>query len=465
VKRTRSTRRVAAAAGTVVFVLLAPGALRPAYSLDLLSAYLLAKAHDPTFGAARSALQAAEEKVPQARSALLPALGASGTGSDVIGNTEYTGTPAVRRSFGGYQWALQLTQPVFGASRYFAYSESKATAGQARARFDSARQDLIIRVSQAYFDTLVARAALDAAQAQVRALEEQLDAARGSFKDGVASVTDVDESQARAASAHADLAKAMSDLDAKRAVLQAIIGSEPGDLAPLLPDAVVPHPLPDDAGAWASRAQASNPDVRAARAALAAANIEISRTRSARLPSVDLVASYGANYSSGNIVNPINYATHVHDTEVDLQVTVPLLDGGRLDAQVAESRALRNQAREEFEAARRQSGTDARQAFDEVLSDLSQVKALRVAIAAGEEAVNGNRAGYRLGIRINSDVLDAEQQLYGSRRDLAQARYDALLEGLKLKAAAGELTEQDIADINGMLVAQRKAPKASGDDY
>lgn len=454
--RTGSTRRVAAA-GTVIFALLGTGALRPAHSLDLLGAYLLAKAHDPTFGAAQSALQAVEEKVPQARSALLPALGASGTGSEVIGNTEYTGTPVVRRSFRGYQWALQLTQPVFSAPQYFAYGESKATADQARARFDSARQDLIIRVSQAYFDTLVAQAGLDAANAQVRSLEEQLSAARRSYKDGVASVTDVAESQARAASAHADLAKAMSELDAKRASLEAIIGSEPVDLAPLLADVVVPHPDPQNANSWTSRAQAANPDVREAKAALIAANIEISRTRSARLPSVDLVASYGGNYSSGNIVNPINYATHVHDKEVDLQITVPLLDGGGLHAQVAESRALRNEAQQNFEAARRQAGTDARQAFDEVVSDLSQVNALQVAIAAGREAVNGNRAGYSLGIRINSDVLDAEQQLYGSRRDLAQARYDALLAGLKLKAAAGELTEQDIGQINGMLVGQRKA--------
>jgi len=454
VKRFRSTRRVAAA-GTATLALLGSGALRPAHSLDLLGAYLLAKTHDPTFGAASSALQAAEEKVPQARSALLPALGANGTGSEVLGNTEYTGTPTVRRSFRGYQWALQLTQPIFGAPQYFAYSESKATADQARARFDSARQDLIIRVSRAYFDTLVAQSALDAANAQVRALEEQLAAATRSFKDGVASLTDVAESQARAATAHADLAKAMSELDAKRAALEAIIGSQAIDLAPLLGDVVVPHPDPEDANAWTSRAQAANPDVRAARAALAAANIEISRTRSARLPSVDLVASYGGNYSSGNIVNPIDYATHVHDEEVDLQVSVPLLDGGGLHAQVAESRALRNEARENLEAARRQAATDARQAFDEVASDLSQVRALQVAIAAGQEAVNGNRAGYSLGIRINSDVLDAEQQLYGSRRDLAQARYDALLEGLKLKAAAGELSEQDIAAINGMLAGRR----------
>jgi outer membrane protein len=456
VKGTRSIRP-RAAAGIVIFMSLCSGSLRPAHSLDLLGAYLLAKAHDPTFGAARSALQAAEEKVPQARSALLPALGASGTGSDVSGNTEYTGTPVVGRSFRGYQWALQLTQPVFGAPQYFAYSESKVTADQARARFDSAQQDLIIRVSQAYFDTLVAQAALDAANAQVRALEEQLGAARRSFKDGVASVTDVAEAQARTASAHADLAKAMSGLDAKRAALEAIIGSEAVDLAPLLADVVVPHPDPEDANAWTSRAQAANPDVRAAKAALTAASIEISRTRSARLPSVDLVASYGANYSSGNIVNPINYATHVHDKEVDLQVTVPLLDGGGLHAQVAESRALRNEAQENFEAARSQAGVEARQAFDEVVSDISQVKALRVAIAAGQEAVSGNRAGYSLGIRINSDVLAAEQQLYGSRRDLAQARYDALIEGLKLKAAAGELREQDVAAINGMLVGPRRA--------
>ncbi len=398
--------------------------------------------------------------MPQARSALLPALGASGAESETIGNTEYTDTPLVRRSFPGYQWALQLTQPVFGAPSYFAYSESKAIADQARARFDSARQELIIRLSQAYFDALVAQATLDAARAQVRALEEQLVAARRSFKDGVASITDVDESQAHAASADADLAKAMSELDAKRAALEAIIGSDAADLAPLLPDVVVPRPLPDDASTWSSRAQASNPDVRAANAAVAAAEFDLSRTRAARLPSVGLVASYGANYSSGNIVNPVNYATHVHDSEIDLQVTVPLLDGGGLQAQVAESRALRNEAQENLEAARRQAATDARQAFDEVVSDLSQVKALQVAIDAGREAVNGNRAGYRLGIRINSDVLDAEQELYGLRRDLAQARYDALLGGLKLKAAAGVLTEQDITGINGMLL---EAPRPSSD--
>ena len=444
-----------ALARIVLAALACLGAASPARSLDLLGAYLLAKLHDPTFAAARAALTAAEEKVPESRSSLFPSLSASGTGSDISGSTEYTGTPEVQRSFRGDQWDVQLTQPVFGAPRYFAYDRARALADQARAQYASALQDLMIRVAQAYFDVLVAQATSDAANARVRALDEQRDSAQQSFKDGVASVTDVDESQARAASAQAGLARALSELDAKRATLEAIIGPGANSLAPLRPGVIVPNPVPDDVSAWVDRARNSNPDVRAAQAALAAAQFDISRARAARLPTVDLVASYGANYSAGNIVDPVNYATHVHDKEVDLEVNVPLLDGGGMHAEVVEARALRDQARAEYEAARRQAATDARQAFDEVMSNLSQVRALKVAVDAGEEAVKGNAAGYHLGIRINIDVLNAEEDLYGSRRDLAQARYALLLEGLKLKAAAGELTESDIGAMNRMFFEPR----------
>ncbi len=423
----------------------------PSGLIGFQEAYTRAKESDPTFAAARAALVAVQKKVPQARSALLPALTAAGSGGYTDGQTSYTDTPQLSRSFRQYEWALQLTQPLVRVPNVYAYDEAHALALQAEAQFAQAQEDLIVRTAQVYFDVLTAQETLAASQAQVRALEEQQAAAERSYRAGVVSVTDVDDSRARAAASKAEQLAAAADLDAKRAAFEAVVGPGTPSLIALPQGTVLPGPDPMAPALWAARAEEDNPSARAALAGLKAAQYELSRTHAQRLPQVDLVASYGGNYSSGNIVNPIDYATHVRDKEVNVQVSVPILDGGGLGAQVGESRARLNEAQAQYEAARRAAASDARQAFAKVSGSLAQASALEASVSSGENSVKGNRAGYALGIRINSDVLGAEQQLYAARRDLAQARYGSLMEGLKLKAAAGTLTEADVAAIDRLL--------------
>jgi len=423
----------------------------PVGAADLNELYQLALTNDPTFQSASFSLQAARQLRPEAFSALLPSLVATGSGSRTFGRTRYTDTPEVDRSFDTDQWALQLTQPLFRMEAILGYGEARAAVEQAAAQYAAAEQDLILRLARSYFDVVVAERHVAAAHSQVTALNEQLRAARHSFEAGIASITDVDDTQSRAALAEAQVVAALNDLESSRAALEAIIGASPPALAALKDAAVLPRPVPAEVASWINHAIAENPAVVAANAAIAVADYEIDRSRSQRLPTVDMVATYGGNYSSGNITQTTNFGTNVRDRQVSVQVSVPLLEGGALRAHVAEARAKKSKAQADYLAAQRQAALSARQSYSTVLSGVSQVQALETAIAAGRNSVKGNKVGYGLGIRINSDVLNAEQQLYSTLQDLHKARYDTLFAGLQLKAAAGELSPDDLRAINALL--------------
>jgi outer membrane protein len=449
----RAPRRLA-----IHTLLLALGATNMSEAADLADLYAVAQVNDPSFQSARYTLEAAKQKRPEAFSALLPSLNANASADRTLGRTRYTDTPEISRGFNGDQWVLQLTQPLFRIQSVLVFDEARASVEQALAQYAAAEQDLMLRLSRAYFDEIVAERHVLAAQAQVDALNEQLQAARRSFQAGVASVSDVDDTQSRAALALAQQVAARNDREAARAALEAILGAPPGRLDALKASAGLPTPNPSDLATWVQRSIEDHPSVKAAQAALKAAGFELERSRSQRLPSVDLVASYGGNYAGGNITEPVNFDSNVKDKQVSVQLSMPLVDGGGLHAQVLEALAKRSKAQADLTAAQRQAALDARQAYGAVLSGISQVQALETAVAAGQSAVKGNRIGYGLGIRINSDVLNAEQQLYSTMQDLEKARYDTLFEGLKLKAATGELSEGDLAAINALLQPAAREP-------
>jgi outer membrane protein len=438
-------------------LLLAPRA-KPA---DLVDLYTLAQANDPTFQSARHTLEAAKQKKPEAFSALLPIISANATASRTRGRTRYTGTPEISRQFDSNQWTLELTQPLFRADRLLVYDAAAAAVEQAVEQYNAAQIDLILRLTRAYFDELVAERHVTATRAQVDALSEQLKAAQRSFDSGVASITDVDDTRSRTALAEAQQVAASNDLDSSRAALEAIIGEPAPPLAALATGSVLPKPMPADVDSWVARALTDNPSVMAAQAAVKQAEYELDRSLAQRLPSVDLVATYGGNYAGGNINEPVNFGTNVHDRQVSIQISLPLLDGGGMHAQVVEARAQRAKAQSDLSATQRKVTLDARLAYAAVLSGISQVRALETALAAGQRSVKGNRAGYGLGIRINSDVLNAEQQLFGTQQDLDKARYDALFAGLKLEAAAGELSAEDLKGVNRLFLSA--SPMTSGD--
>jgi outer membrane protein len=447
---------------TIALMIFAASGVAPTgFAADLRELYLLALLNDPTYQSAGFALQAARQQRPEAFSALLPSVIGTSSASRTFGKTTYTGIPEVDRSFDSDQWVLQLTQPLLRIQNNILYGEANAAVEQAVAQYAAAEQDLILRLTRAYFDVVVAERHIGAARAQVTALDEQLHAARRSFEAGVASITDVDDTQSRAALAEAQLQGALNDHEAAQASLEAITGESPPPLSELKGGAILPRPIPDDPAVWVSRALDDNPMIKAAGAAIKTADWELKRSEVQRLPTIDLVASYGGNYSSGNITEPTNFGSNVKDRQVSIQFSVPLLEGGAIRAHVAEARAKRAKAQADFTGAQRQATLSTRQSYAAILSGISQVHALETAVAAGRSAVKGNKVGYGLGIRINSDVLNAEQQLYSSLQDLEKARYDTLFEGLKLKAATGELSADDLKAVNSLLevVAAGESPE------
>lgn len=419
---------------------------------DLLQVYHMAQENDPTFEAAKYALAAAQEKIPQARAGLLPAINLNGNYNRTSADTAYTNVPNVTRDVNSWTWTLQLTQPLLRMQNIYAYTESQSLVEEAVAQYAQAEQDLILRVAQAYFDVLVAQESVTAADAQVKAMEEQLSVTEHGYKAGASTVTDVHEAKSKADIARAQQVAAQNDLDNKRAELEKLIGPPPKQLAALQSTVVTPRPDPIDPDAWVTQAKENNPAVRAQKAILDAAEADIKKNRAEHLPTLDFVASMGDNYSSGSLTNPVDFSTRSKSQMAGVQFTVPLYAGGATSSRVTEAIANKNKARAQLEEARRKAGADAKQAYAGIMSGLSAIEALRSAVESGESSVKGNKAGYQLGIRINSDVLTAEQQFYASVRGLAKSRYDTLLQGLKLKASAGALTEADLMAINEMLV-------------
>lgn len=436
-------------------VLLLALSLSPLRAADLMDLYRLAREQDPVFAAARHALEGVRQRVPQARAGLLPSVALTGGDSRNRSNVDFgRNSPAQDRNIRSWNWNLQLTQPILRLQNHYAFDEAESLVEQARAQFEEADQGLLLRVTQAYFDVAAAEEAIAVAAAQARAMNEQLALAQRGFENGTGTLTDVHEARARVELARAEEVAARNEREEKRSELEKIVGEAPeawGALAVLSPAAVAPRPQPDDVREWIANARQNHPSVRAREAALAAAEAAVRKHRAEHLPTLDLVASHGRSHSSGSLDTPNDYSTAARANVVGLQLTIPLYAGGGTNAKVAEAIAARDQARAELEAARRQAAGDARQAFSGIATGASRIEALDAAVASGQSAVQGNRIGFRLGIRINVDVLNAEQQLYASQRDRTQARYETLMQGLKLKAAAGILDGDDLETINRML--------------
>jgi outer membrane protein len=434
-----------------------------ASAADLLDVYRMAQQQDPVFEAARQALESVREKLPQARAGLLPVVAVNGGSSRSQGQYLFGAGPEEDRNINAWNWALQLTQPVFRVQNWEAYTQAAAIVEQAEAQFAQAGQDLILRAVQAYFEFDVAQESIRVADAQLRAIEQQLNLARRGFNAGTNPITDVHEAKSRFDLARAQRVAAQNELEARRSELERIIGTLPEAVNSLDAHAVPALPEPRDVEAWIANARENAPAVRGQRAAVEVAEREIAKTRAGHLPTLDMTASYGSNYASGNSNLAADYGSRIKSGQIGLQLSIPIYSGGAVDSRVTESMAALYKARAELEAARRQAGSTARQAFAGVANGISQIEALVSAVDSSISSVKANQVGYRLGTRINIDVLNAEQQLYTAKRDLIKARYETLLHGLKLKASTGGLTDADVVAINRWFRAGNSAPSAQSE--
>lgn len=423
----------------------------PTHAADLLDMYQLALRNDPTFEVARYTLKAAQQKYPQALAGFLPSVNANGVNNLTRAQNEYSNATPIDRSVHAWNWTLQLTQPLIRLQNLYAYDEAKVAVEQAQAQFNLAQQDIILHTTQAYFEVLASRESIKVAEAEISATQEQLDLAKRGFEKGVVAITDVHDGQSRLDLARSHLVVAQSELDSKTAELGKIVDEVPEQLAALNPTVTIPSPQPNQQQPWVTQARDNHPAVRAAQAGLLVAETSVDKTRAEHLPTLDLVASLGENYSTGSTVIPTDYASRGHTRQIGIQFNAPLFAGGATYSRVSEAIANKYKAGAELEVARRQAITDARLAFTGVVNGLSQITALSSTVESTQSAIEGNRAGYKLGIYSNINVLNAEQQYYTAKRDLIKARYETLLQALKLKAAAGILSEDDLLNTNALL--------------
>lgn len=419
-----------------------------AHAIDLLQVYREALANDAQYASARAAREAGQEKSTQGRAGLLPTVGLGGSYNRTDLDADAAGV-SVSRDFSSNGYTVSLSQPLFRLSNWEAYQQGKLSVALSDTQFVQAQQDLIVRVAQAYFDVLAAQDTLASAQAQKTAIAEQLAAAKRNFEVGTATITDTHEAQARHDLVVAQELAAQSDLEIKRAALRQIIGKPAGNLAGLRPGVKLNPPEPTNMDQWVQSAEMQNYGVIGQQFALEIAQREIKRNRAGHYPTVDLVASRSHINQSGSETSAFGSVSDRN--AIGVQWNIPLFAGFAIDSRVREAIALEDKARSDLENVRRTAAQAARQAYLGVSSGLAQVRALEAAEVSSQSALESNRLGYQVGVRINIDVLNAQQQLYSTRRDLARARYDAIVNGLRLKAAAGTLKEEDVAQVNALL--------------
>jgi outer membrane protein len=423
----------------------------PAMGADLLQTYSEAQQQDAAFASARAAYQAGQEKLPQGRALLLPSINLSANTTHNDTNTQYRSTSIFSSGSHTYNsngYTVSLDQPVYNKPNMALYEESKYQVTQAEATLASAQQDLIVRVAQAYFDVLLAEDNIALAEAQKKAIAEQLAQAERNFEVGTATITDTRDAQARYDLVVSQESAARNDLEVKRQALQQIIGKTPAELLPLKGEVPLLTPDPDNMDEWVKTAEKNNPQLNLQRAALEIANQEVERNRGGHYPTLNLVAAYSSTGQSGSSTGTGSDSTN---KTVGLQLNLPLYQGGSISSKTREAVANQEKARQDLELTDRQVGYQTRQAFLGVTSGIAQVKALEQALVSSQSSLDATILGRDVGVRTSVDVLNSQQQYYSAKRDLSQARYNYILSRLKLKSAAGTLLGDDLKQVNGWL--------------
>ncbi len=429
----------------------------PAWALDLKQALAAASGQDAQLASARAQLQTVRERVPQASAGLLPTV----NGITNINRQTVDTSLSTRRESTPRQFAISLNQPLLRMDRFETLEQSKLAVAQAEAALEASRQDLIVRVATAYFDILSAQDTLAAVRAQKRAIALQLESAKRNFQVGTATITDQQEAQARADLTDSQEIAAENDLGNKRNALAILTGrpfQEMSTLDGLRSGLALLPPEPAQDEAWTERARAENMNVRQAAIALEVARREITKARFGHWPTIDFVSSASRSESSTLGVT----AANINSMSVGLQLAVPIYAGGAITGRVREVVAASEKAMADLEVARRSADLTARQLVRKVTSGLAQVRALEAAERSSQLALDSNLLGYQVGVRINIDVLNAQQQLFSTRRDLALARYTVLVDGLRLRQSVGGLDENDLSSVNALLTALAPAAEAAG---
>jgi len=419
----------------------------PAGAQNLVDLFDAARVYDAAYQSAKSQYEATMARAEQSRAGLLPTVGlaASMSRTSIDANTRIPNA-----AFGSQGATISASQPLYRPVNQLTYEQGQKSIVSGQAQLQIAEQDLIVRVSQAYFDVLAAQDAVTFVDAQKTAVAEQLAAAKRNFEVGTSTITDTREAQARYDLVIAQEIAAANDLLVKRIALDRLVGKDGTAPRSLTTPVILPPLQPNQVEEWVKQAIDNHPQLRQAMLALEVAQLETRKAQAGEKPTLDLNGSYALTHNDGSSASRNDSRTNV--ATIALAFNMPLFSGYAIQNRIKEALALEEKARTDLEAARRTVSQATRAAYFGVLSGQGQAKALEAAEASSQSALDANKLGYQVGVRINIDVLNAQSQLFQTKRDLARARYDVLVGGLRLRLANGSLTPQDLLPINAVLL-------------
>lgn len=419
----------------------------PAHALDLWQTYEMALQNDATYQAASAQKAATDEQKKQARSVLFPTIVASGSLKQVRVNNN--GIDRTDTSYPATA-ALTLTQPIIQFDSFTAIKQINNNVSIGSLTLEAARQDLITRVVQTYFNALLTQKTAQVAAAKESTAQQQVKLAQRNFEVGNTTVIDTQEAKAAYHRAQAESIVAQSNAGNAWANLEDMVGAPITDtLASLNAPLKLKMPAPETQDKWVKRAIEENYNVQIARLAYKTAGLEVTKRAQTRLPTLNLTASETWRSTQFNHRNDVKTST----SSVGLEFSMPIFDGGLISAQVREAEALKTKSMQTVRSTQTQVAQATRSAYGQAVSGLRSIQALEEARKASSAAVRSNKIGYDLGMRINIDVLNAQQTDAQTQIDLAQAQYNTVIGNVNLKAAISQLNDDDVRYINQLLQA------------
>lgn len=413
-------------------------------SISLFQLYQLAEKSDPEYLTNEANYLAEQQASPQSWSAVLPQINFSAYRSNTDQDILNTATTS---SFDSDGYTLSLSQALYRHSDFVRISQSNASVLKAQATFDSAKHNLILRVAEKYFNVLAAKDNLNFNNKEYTALSQRLLQSEQKFQVGLIAITDVHEARARHDQSVAQVITAKNQLQISLENLREITGLTHADVNALTENIPLLSPNPANIDEWVMIALANNLELLAAKQLMQIADDEVSIQRAGHLPTLDLVAE--KNHS--NIGGGYTGMREIDQTSVSLQFNMPLFEGGRTSSKTTQARYLYNAAKQTYVQTQRATERLARSGYLNVIATISRVNALKQAVVSSEKALETTQAGFEVGTRTTVDVLNSQRELYFAKKDYARARYDYLLETLRLKKAAGILQTEDLRKISTLI--------------
>jgi len=417
-------------------------------ALDFLQAYEMAEQSDPDIQAARYEYESALDAKPQARAALLPNVSLDVYAQRVNQDTNNPSTTSITSDYDTSGYSLSLVQSIYQHDLYLTLEQTDLSIASAAASYDAAKQALILRVAEAYYAVLGARDNLAFAKAEKTAIGEQLEQAKRRFEVGLIAITDVKESQAQYDLSVAQEIQAENQLSTTTETLRTIIGQMPEDIVPLSEDIPLLIPEPVDIDQWVETAKKNNLTLKSAQYAFDIAMKQVDINRAGHYPSLNLTLAH--NDATRDIDNIPSIDSQ--DTTVTLNLSVPIYSGGLTSARTREAISQKERARALKEKAIRDTVKLSRDSYLGVTTSIAQVEALKQALISTQTAYEATQAGFEVGTRTAVEVLSVLREQYRAERDYAQARYNYILNLLRLKQAAGILNKEDVVYANQLLV-------------